>query len=144
MNGQGPLGHIVKDLNEQAHYVTEFHNDLKARLHSAAEMFLSDNKKDEECPADWETKENVCDVFEIMKPRFLVYAPFVEMCNNVENIITLMKCDANVKQHVDSLEKHMMNEMSSTNNRNLPTTFNALLALPFQHILRYLINFILY
>ena len=92
MKGHAPLGNIVKDLNEKAHFVTEFHNDLRTRLYSAAEMFLSDETKmDEEYPEDWETRENVCDVFERMKPRFLVYAPFVEMCNNVEKIITLMK-----------------------------------------------------
>ena len=137
MNGHGFLGNIVKDLSDQAYFVSEFHEELRRRLHSAAKMYLSDDWNDEVKYSACEIEENIGDVFQNMKPRFLVYAPFVEMCNNVENMITVMKYDPSVLQDVESLEKQMRTEMAATKNWNLPTTFNALLALPFQHVLRW-------
>ena len=132
------LGNIVRDLNDWAHFVKEFHDELRYRLDSAAEIFLDTNtSKNMVYPSDWLSRENICDVFVRMKPRFLVYAPFVEMCNNVDKMIDLMKCDPTVKEDVKNLEDMMMKEMDITNNRKLPTTFNNLLSLPFQHVLRY-------
>ena len=57
-------------------------------------------------------------------------------------MIQLMKCDPNVLDDVEMFEKEMMDHMNATNNRKLPTTFNNLLALPFQHVLRYQKNFL--
>ena len=62
-------------------------------------------------PSDWLSRETICDVFVRMKPRFLVYAPFVEMCNNVDKMIELMKCDPNVLEDVENFENRMMEEM---------------------------------
>ena len=137
MNGRPPLWGIVRDLNEQAHFVTEFHDELRSQLVVAAENFLQDISCHPISPSDWLSKENICNVFEKMKPRFLVYAPFVLMCKNVDTMIQLMKCDPNVLEDVEIFEKEMMDQMNATNNRKLPTTFNNLLALPFQHVLRY-------
>ena len=132
------LGSIVRDLNDRAHFVKEFHDELRYKLDSAAEIFLDTNTSQNMVyPSNWLSRENICDVFVRMKPRFLVYAPFVEMCNNVDKMIDLMKCDPTVKEDVENLEDMMMKEMEITNNRKLPTTFNNLLSLPFQHVLRY-------
>ena len=140
MNGSAPLGNIIRELNDKSHFVTEFHAELRNMLDSAAEIFLRNPANDVEYPSDWLSRDNICDVFEKMKPRFLVYAPFVEACNNVDKMIELMKCDPNVLDHVEAFEKEMMEEMNRTNNHKLPTTFNNLLALPFQHVLRYFYN----
>ena len=137
MNGQPPLGNILRDLNDQAQFVTEFHEDLRDQLYSAAQIFLENQGYDIQYPPNWLSADNVGDVFEKMKARFLVYAPFVEMCNNVDKMIELMKCDQSVYLQVESFENQMMEEMDKTNNRKLPTSFNTLLSLPFQHILRY-------
>ena len=138
MRGQKPLGGIVRELNDKAHFVTEFHQELRSQLHSAADIFLgATGGMNIKYPSDWLSRENICDVFVRMKPRFLVYAPFVEMCNNVDKMIELMKCDPNVLEDVENFENRMMEEMEETNNRKLPTTFNTLLSLPFQHVLRY-------
>ena len=142
MNGRPPLGGIVRDLNEKAHFVTEFHDELRSQLVVAADNFLKGISSHPISPTEWLSKENICNVFEKMKPRFLVYAPFVSMCKNVDRMIQLMKCDPNVLEDVDLFEKEMMDHMNATNNRKLPTTFNNLLALPFQHILRYPENFL--
>ena len=132
------LGNIVRDLNDQAHFVKEFHDELRHNLDSAAEIFL-DTKTSQNMvyPSDWLSRDNICDVFVRMKPRFLVYAPFVEMCNNVDKMIELNKCDPTVKEDVKNLEAMMMKEMEITNNGKLPTSFNSLFSLPFQHVLRY-------
>ena len=132
------VGHIVRNLNDQAHFVAEFHDELRNDLHAAAEIFIGTNgNKNMTYPSNWTSRENIGDVFIRMKPRFLVYAPFVEMCNNVDKMIELMKCDPTVLEDVENLERMMMKEMEETNNRKLPTTFNTLLSLPFQHVLRY-------
>ena len=84
LRGQTSLGRIVRNLNDQAYFVTEFHEDLRSQLYSAADMFLgATGGKNMNYPSDWLSRETVCDVVVRMKPRFLVYAPFVEMCNNV-------------------------------------------------------------
>ena len=137
MKGHPPLGNILRDLNDQAHFVTEFHEELRNQLYSAAKIFLDNQGYGIQYPSNWHLIDNIGDVFEKMKPRFLVYAPFVEMCNNVDKMIELMKCDLSVLETVDSFEHQMMEEMEKTNNRKLPTSFNTLLSLPFQHILRY-------
>ena len=146
MNGRPPLGGIVRDLNEKAHFVTQFHDELRSQLVLAAENFLQDISSFRTFHpihlSDRLSKENICNVFEKMKPKFLVYAPFVLMCNNVDKMIQLMKCDPNVLDDVEMFEKEMMDHMNATNNRKLPTTFNNLLALPFQHVLRYQENFL--
>ena len=137
MKGHPPLGNILRDLNDQAHFVTEFHEELSSQLYSAAKIFLENEGYGIQYPSNWHLIDNIGDVFQKMKPRFLVYAPFVEMCNNVDKMIELMKCDPNVLEKVESFEHQMMEEMDKTNNRKLPTSFNTLLSLPFQHILRY-------
>ena len=136
MKGHPPLGNILRDLNEQAHFVTEFHEELRNQLSSAAKIFLENPGYGIQYPSNWKVIDNIGEVFKKMKPRFLVYAPFVESCNNVDKMIELMKCDQSVLEAVDSFEHQMMAEMDRTNNRKLPTSFNTLLSLPFQHILR--------
>ena len=132
------LGSIVRDLNDKAHFVKEFHDELRHKLAAAAEIFLDTNTSQNMVyPSDWLSRENICDVFVKMKPRFLVYAPFVEMCNNVDKMIDLMKCDPTVLEDAENLEDMMKKEMEITNNRKLPITYNSLLSLPFQHVLRY-------
>ena len=132
------LGSIVGGLNDRAHFVKEFHDELRHKLAAAAEIFLDTNTSQNMVyPSDWLSRENICDVFVKMKPRFLVYAPFVEMCNNVDKMIDLMKCDPTVLEDAENLEDMMKKEMEITNNRKLPITYNSLLSLPFQHVLRY-------
>lgn len=132
------LESIVRDLNDKAYFVGKFHNELKNELYSAAEIFLDTNSgQNVVYPSDWVSRENICDVFVRMKSRFLVYAPFVEMCNNIGKMIDLMKCDQTVSGDVENLEEMMVKEMKKTNNYKLPTTFGTLLSLPFQHVLRY-------
>ena len=91
----------------------------------------------EEWITDFQEKENICDVFVKMKARFLVYAPFVVQCNNVEKMIDLYQVDDSVKSEIEHLEKELHYEMTQSGNYQHPTTFNSLLALPFQHVLRY-------
>ena len=64
MNGRPPLGGIVRDLNEKAHYVTEFHDELRSQLVLAAENFLQDISPQPISPSDWLSKDNICNVFE--------------------------------------------------------------------------------
>ena len=131
------IANVLSHLHDQTYFIAAFHDELRSRLNDAAEIYLEDNDDDDEWQKAWETRENVCDVFVSLKSRFLVYAPFVVMCANVEKMISVMKCDPNVQTEVENLEQELMDEMSSTENYNLPTTFNALMAIPFTHVLRY-------
>ena len=121
-----------------------FHSELRERLNSAAKIYLEDNDNDKGWQKEWGTKENIGDVFVAMKTQFLVYGPFIVMCNNVEKMIGVLKCDTNVKSEVSDLEKQLLKEMLKSKIGQRPTTFNALLALPFQHVLRYCTSLVVY
>ena len=136
MKNRRAIGKILSNLNDQAFCVTKFHNELKKGMDSAAEIYLKDHDNNESWQNDWETKKNIGDVFIAMKTKFLVYAPFIVMCNNVEKMISVLQCDPNVKHEAEDLEKELMKEMSISGDGRRPTTFNALLSLPFQHLLR--------
>ena len=124
-------------LAEVGEYVAIFHQELQEQLYQNAEIWLQDMDCNEEWIGEWQEKENVCDVFVKMKARFLVYAPFVIQCSNVEKQIDLFLVDASVKSEIEQLERELHCEMTQSRNFQRPTTFNSLLALPFQHVLRY-------
>ena len=65
-----------------------------------------------------------------------MYAPFIVYCDNVERMISLMKIDASVKNSIKNLEEFLKDEMERTGNFNIPSSFNSLLAFPFQHVVR--------
>ena len=117
--------------------VAIFHTELRDQLHQHGEIWLQSMDCNEDWIRKWQEMENVCDVFVKMKTRFLVYAPFVVQCNNVDKMIDLMMVDASVKCEIERLEKELCDEMIQSGNRQRPITLNSLLALPFQHVLRY-------
>ena len=65
-----------------------------------------------------------------------MYAPFIVHCDNVEKVIGLMKVDESVRKDVKSLEDFLQAEMEREKKGNMPTSFNSLLAFPFQHVIR--------
>ena len=144
MRNSSALGNILSLLNDKAYFVTKFHNELREGLNSAAKIYLEDHDDDETWQKAWETKENIGDVFVGMKARFLVYAPFIVMCTNVQKMLGVLKCDTNIKNEVEDLEKRLMQKMNDYQDFQRPTTFNSLLSLPFQHVLRYVTSLIIY
>ena len=115
------LKNILCGLDDQAYYIKQLHDELFDKIKPAAEN---------------QTTFNVADVFVQMKVKFLIYAPFIVHCGNVEKMLELMKIDKSVKQDVQALEDHLQAEMNKNNNFNHPTSFNSLLAFPFQHVIR--------
>ena len=60
MNGRPPLGGIVRDLNEKAHFVTEFHDEPRSQLVVPADNFLQGISGHPISPTEWLSKENIC------------------------------------------------------------------------------------
>ena len=126
------LKSILLGLSDFTYYIESLHEDLVQKLKPAADVYLkhSDNKR-----FDFQ-QENVADVFISMFPRFFMYAPFIVHCDNIEKVIGLMKVDESVRKDVKSLEEFLQAEMEREKKGNMPTSFNSLLAFPFQHVIR--------
>ena len=128
------LKNILSGLNDQAYYIKQLHETLFDKIKPAADVYLK-AKKGKRTHDDG-SEDNVADAFVQMKVQFLIYAPFIVHCFNVEKMIELMKIDASVKDEVSTLEDFLGAEMNRTGNVNHPTSFNSLLAFPFQHVIR--------
>ena len=123
---------ILLGLSDFTYYIESLHEDLVQKLKPAADVYL---KQDDNKRFDFQ-QENVADVFVSMFSRFLMYAPFIVHCDNVEKVIGLMKVDESVRKDVKSLEDFLQAEMEREKKGNMPTSFNSLLAFPFQHVIR--------
>ena len=126
---------LVGLYEDHAYFIERLHDDLIEKIKPLADEYI----KDEECQRTSTSKEgldNVADVFVDMKEMFLMYAPFIVYCDNVERMISLMKIDASVKNSIKNLEEFLKDEMERTGNFNIPSSFNSLLAFPFQHVVR--------
>ena len=120
---------------DHAYFIERLHDDLFEKIKPLADEYI----KGEECQITSTIKkevDNVADVFVAMKERFLIYAPFIVHCDNVERMISLMKIDASVKNSIKNLEEFLRDEMDRTRNFNIPLSFDSLLAFPFQHVIR--------
>ena len=123
---------LVGLYEDHAFFIEKLHDDLIEKLKPAADVYI----KEEECIGPQDNDDNVADVFIAMKEKFLMYAPFIVYCDNVERMISLMKIDASVRNSIKALEEFLKHEMERTGNFNIPSSFNSLLAFPFQHVIR--------
>ena len=80
--------------------------------------------------------ENIGDVFVRMKHKFLVYAPFIVQCENLEKHIQFMRIDGTIEPGIVWVEDALQKSLNTSNDRAHPINFDQLLMLPFQHILR--------
>ena len=60
---------------------------------------------------------------------------------NGNTAISLMKLNDAGKQELSIIDSILMKKSVTTGNKNLPTTLNSLLSRPFQHIMRYQIEY---
>ena len=130
------LKHLLVGLYEDhAYFIEKLHDELFDMIKPAADVYI----KEQDCSRGRGEvqQENVADVFVKMKEKFLMYAPFIVYCDNVERMIGLMRIDANVRDSIKTLEVFLKTEMERTGNFNIPSSFNSLLAFPFQHVIRY-------
>ena len=124
------LQNILLELTDYAYFIENLHEELFEKIKPAANVYTKEEgygKLDD---------DNVADVFVKMKARFLIYAPFIVHCNNVERLIGLMKIDASVSKDIETLEVWLRSESKMSSNPNIPASFNSLLAFPFQHVVR--------
>ena len=131
------LKHLLVGLYEDhAYFIEKLHDDLIEKIKPIADEYIKEDSTSARSPRD----ENVADIFVQMKEKFLMYAPFIVYCDNVERMIGLMRIDANVRSSIKVLEEFLKQEMERTGNFNIPSSFNSLLAFPFQHVIRYILT----
>ena len=126
------LGNILKDLSDKAYFIENLHEELFKKVKPAADVYLKEEEKGKQSYSG----DNVADIFVEMRAQFLMYAPFIVHCENVEKLIGLMKIDASVSKDIRNLESFLNDEIERTGKKNIPSSFNSLLAFPFQHVIR--------
>ena len=90
---------------DHAYFIERLHDDLIEKIKPLADEYINEEKC-ERASTSKEEIDNVADVFLDMKEMFLMYAPFIVYCDNVERMISLMKIDANVKKSIQNCKTY--------------------------------------
>ena len=113
--------------------VNQLHKELNEELKPAADIFESCLKGEE---YNCQVEKNIGDVIVSKKHQFLMYAPFITQCLNLTDLINEMKNKEGLKTEIERLENFMLQERNQSRNNDDLVTIEALLLMPFQHILR--------
>ena len=130
IDDKGLVGNILMKVKDKMLPIYKFHHILREKLDSSAALFLEGNIFTSN------TKTNIADVFIEMRHKFLSYAPFLDLVVNATRAIDLMKLNDNGRNEIKSIDKLLLDNVTKTGQKNLPSTLNALLARPVQHIMR--------
>ena len=106
---------------------------MNEELKHAADIFESCLKGEE---YNCQVEKNIGDVIVSKKHQFLMYAPFITHCLNLTDLINEMKNKEGLKTEIERLENFMLQERNQSRNNDDLVTIEALLLMPFQHILR--------